>query len=151
MEQKSQGRADMLEIDHIIQKHATSFGLFLSVGAISALVNFLSFAFFWHTLGLHYQVAVTFAYILSVITHFTGNRHFTFKQANNALSSQISKYLVMVALNYCVTLFVMHTVVVTFHLSPYLGIIASIAATISTGYIMSRCWVFTVSTEQNQG
>jgi len=115
---------------------------FLTVGALSAVVNFCSFSFFWKIVGIPYQYAVSIAYVLSVIFHFTGNRNVTFKSREPNLFLQVSKYLTMVLTNYLITLAIVHFVVEKLHFSPYIGIITSIGTTVWTGYLMSRLWVF---------
>lgn len=115
---------------------------FLAVGASSALVYFLSFAWLWNSLHLNYKLAVSIAYLLSVIVHFTANRRITFRAHDHVLSKQLAKYSVMIAINYCITLFVMHGVVTHLGWSPYLGIVCSIAMTVGIGYLIAKFWVF---------
>lgn len=115
---------------------------FLTVGALSAVINFTAFAFLWNLIHINYQVAVSISYILSVIFHFTANRRFTFKSHGRNLHKHLIRYLVMATINYLLTLLVMHVVVEIFKFSPYFGVIASIGATVSVGYILARSWVF---------
>jgi putative flippase GtrA len=136
------------QLYHFIHTNKKFIAAFLTVGALSAVVNFCSFSFFWKVLGLPYQYAVSIAYVLSVIFHFTGNRNVTFKSRESNLALQVLKYLTMVFTNYLITLTIVHFVVEKLHFSPYIGIIASISTTVWTGYLMSRLWVFrNVSTE----
>lgn len=115
---------------------------FLIVGASSALSYFLSFALLYSVLNLNYKIAVTIAYVISILVHFTGNRVFTFQQHGANLMQHVSKYLVMVLINYVITLVIMHIVVQNLHIIPYIGLAISIAATVGTGYLMSKYWVF---------
>lgn len=115
---------------------------FLAVGAASAIVNFASFGIFWSLVGLPYAYAVSIAYVLSVIFHFTANRHITFKSQGTNFLPQLSKYLVLIFINYFVTLFIVNYVVTVLHLSPYFGLVMAIGATVLTGYFMSRYWIF---------
>lgn len=120
-----------------------TFSLFLGVGASSALSYFLSFGIFYNFLHLPYKPAVSMAYFISVLVHFLGNRTLTFKSHGAHLLRHLSRYIVMVLINYIITLFIMHIVVQILHFSPYLGIVASIATTTGIGYLIAKFWVFT--------
>jgi len=85
---------------------------------------------------------VSLAYVLAVVIHFLGNRHFTFKSFQQPVSQQIPRYLVLAVINYFVTISAMYAVVEIFHYSPYLGIIFGIGGTVITGYLLSRFWIF---------
>jgi putative flippase GtrA len=119
-----------------------TFSFFLGVGATSALFYFLSFGMFYNLLHWHYKVAVSFAYFISILVHFLGNRTLTFKSHGAHLKRHISRYIVMVLINYCLTLLVMCIVVQILRLNPYIGIVASIGATTGVGYLIARFWVF---------
>ena len=123
-------------------QHRKSIFSFLTVGAIAAVINFLTFSFFWGFLKINYQIAVSIAYVLSVVFHFNANRYFTFKSHAMNFIHQIKKYLVMVGVNYVVTLLVVHHVVAVLSLSPYIGSMAAILMTVGSGYLMSKFWVF---------
>lgn len=126
----------------LYQKHKLSVLFFLAVGLLSALVNVFSFAFFWRILALDYAVAVSLAYVLSVVTHFTGNRHFTFKHQKAPVLQQLPRYLGMVGINYAITLALAYFVVDILHYSPYYGVLLGIAGTVIVGYGLSCFWVF---------
>jgi len=115
---------------------------YLVVGGLAAVINFSAFGFCWQLMHLNYKLAISIAFILSVMFHFTANRRFTFQSQHIAVRLQIPRYLSMVAVNYVVTLIVMQVVVEILHLSPYLGTVAAIGMTVGSGYIMSRYWVF---------
>lgn len=118
------------------------FFFYSAVGGVSALVNFGCFSLFYGVFRLHYEVAVTLSYILSVLTHFNGNRRVTFKRHTHALLPQLKRYGVMLFINYLVTLLVMHIAVAFLSLSPYIGLISAIAVTVWIGFIMAKFWVF---------
>ncbi len=116
--------------------------LFLLVGTLSAAVNFASFTIFWKWIGLNYQVAVSIAYVLSVVVHFVANRKLTFQSDHTHFLLQMPRYLTMIFINYITTMVVTRMVVEVFHLSPYLGILCSIGITINISYLLLRYWVF---------
>lgn len=127
-------------IAHILDFRALI--MFLTVGTISAVINFSSFAFFWNFLHIHYQVAVSISYILSVIFHFNVNRRFTFKSHGRNFHRHLAKYLIMILISYLTTLAIMHIVVEIFKFSPYVGIVASIGTTVGMNYMLAKFWVF---------
>ena len=118
------------------------FLFFCGVGALSALANFGSFFIFWHVLEFHYEWAVSCSYVISICVHFLGNRHVTFRNKKEKFWPQFLRYLCMVVINYFVTLFVVFGVVHWVHLPPYVGVIASIGATVMVGFVMAKYWVF---------
>lgn len=118
------------------------FFLFLLVGSLSAIVNFFTFFCTFHLLNLDYRFSVSVAYILSVMTHFLGNRYFTFQSHHEPSFSQIKRYMVLLLVNYCLTLAIVTTSVAILHLSPYLGIVLAIAFTVGIGFIISKTYVF---------
>lgn len=119
-----------------------SISLFLTVGAVAALVNFGAFAICWHVFHFNYSVSVSVSFVLSVVFHFFSNRRFTFKSLTVSLHAQLPKYLSMVFFNYLVTMVIMKMVVGKMHLSPYLGLVAAIGTTVWVGYALSKYWVF---------
>lgn len=124
-----------------------SIATFLTVGLLSAMVYFSSFTFLWKICEVNYTVSVSLSYVLSIIFHFNANRYFTFKSRNKKVLHHLVKYLIMVFFNYLVTLLIVNIVVEKLTLSPYIGIVLSIAATMNTGYLISRYWVFQTSTK----
>lgn len=132
-------------IAHFLQYYVThrkSILLFLFVGFLSAAVNFGTFTVLWKWVGLNYKVAVSFAYVLSVIVHFVVNRKLTFQSDHTHFLLQMPRYLTMILINYLITLGITRIVVEVLHLSPYLGILFSIGVTINVSFLMLRYWVF---------
>lgn len=118
------------------------FFLFLTVGSISAVVNFFTFFCTFNLMNLDYRFSVSIAYILSVVVHFLGNRYFTFQSHRQHSFSQIKRYMVLLLINYCLTLATVTTSVALLHLSPYIGIVLAIALTVGIGFIISKKYVF---------
>lgn len=129
---------------HLFATHFVSIFLFGLVGVLSAIIYFLVFALFYDVIHINYKVAVTIAYMASVILHFLANRSFTFKDRNGTLSLHLMKYLFVLLTNYCITLLIVSYVVGSLLLSPYIGILISIITTASSGYLLLRFWVFKV-------
>ncbi|OGT34308.1 MAG: hypothetical protein A3C44_07555 [Gammaproteobacteria bacterium RIFCSPHIGHO2_02_FULL_39_13] len=112
------------------------------IGGLSATVYFGVFALFFQGFHVHYQLAISFAYIMSVITHFTMNRYFTFAVNGKNLQKHIVKYVVMVMVNYVITMTIVYFIVSELQCSPYFGMVSAIGVTVLSGYMMARYWVF---------
>lgn len=115
---------------------------FLFVGALATVVNLASFTLFWKFIKLNYQIALSVAYVLSVIVHFVANRGLTFQGRHIHFLRQMPRYLAMLFINYLITLGVTRMVVEVMHITPYMGILLAIGVTMNTSYFMLRYWVF---------
>lgn len=115
---------------------------FLFVGTMATAVNFVSFTLLWKLVNLNYQIALSVAYVLSVIVHFVANRGLTFQGHHTHFLRQMPRYLTMLFINYLITLGVTRIVVELMHMTPYLGILLAIGVTVNTSYFMLRYWVF---------
>ena len=122
--------------------NAGLFSRFALVGLATAAIYFALFALFEGVLAWDYRIAVSIAYGVSVAFHFTANRNVTFGGKGGRIGSQLIKYAAVAGINYAVTLLVTATVVEVFKLSAYLGVVAAVATTTVTGYILFRDWVF---------
>jgi len=129
-------------IIRLYHDHKKTMLLFIIVGLVSAFVNIGSFTLLWGMMKIDYRISVSIAYVAAVIVHFSLNRNLTFKGRSTLSLYQISKYLTMLATNYCITLFIMRIVVEQFQLSPYVGIVAAIGMTMWISYLLLRYWVF---------
>jgi putative flippase GtrA len=129
-------------INQLYAAHKKTFFSFAIVGALATALNFGLFSFFWEGLGLNYLTAVSIAYFLAVVFHFNVNRRFTFRSDAADLMLHAKKYLVMVVINFILTLMIVRFCVEVLQLSPYFGAAFSIGATVCTGYVMSRFWIF---------
>lgn len=131
-----------MKLYHYFLTNKKSIISFLVIGTISALVNLGSFGLLWEFAGINYKLAVSVAYILSVIVHFSANRCIAFERRDKHFIHQMPRYLSMIFINYCITLMVTRFVVEVLSLTPYLGIVLSIGITINISYFMLRYWVF---------
>jgi putative flippase GtrA len=127
---------------NFFRNNANSIIIFPFVGLFTALIYFGIFTLFWKTFHFDYKIAVTIAYITSICFHFFSNRSITFKNHDHDLKKHAIKYLVVLVINYLITLCIVHTVVQQLLWSPYIGIIIAVALTVVTGYVLLRFWVF---------
>ena len=119
-----------------------SFIKFGLVGATSATIYFSTMWIFSYFLSPHYLICVSISYIASVVFHYFANSIFTFNAAKTVNHLQITKYLTMLLINYCISIAIIRTVVENLHLSAYLGIALSILCTMVPGYFMGKYWIF---------
>ena len=124
--------------------HLLVFAKFVLVGAITAAIFFLAMWLAYEIFGLSYIQAVSLAYFVSTAFHFLANSLFTFLAVNSSRVSQIYRYLLLLILNYLITIFIVDLSVEGFLLSPYNGILISVLVTACVGYILGRYWVFKV-------
>ena len=116
--------------------------VFLAVGGATAVLYGAVFTVLWELARLGRTAAVSIAYAAAVVFHFYTNRRFTFRANAGGLSTHAVRYLVLVAVNYGITLAVMELAVSGLSLSPYGGVVLATGATFLTGYFLSRFWVF---------
>ncbi|MBL7084036.1 MAG: GtrA family protein [Candidatus Aminicenantes bacterium] len=115
---------------------------FLAVGLTTMVVQFSSFAMMWDIFHLPQRLSVSISYIAAVTFHFLSNRFFTFQAGNADVFKQLIKYIIIVCLNYIITIVVVDVCVKTLFLSPYIGVMAAIATTVMTGFLFLKYWVF---------
>ena len=133
----------MLEpLKQYVAQHRTQLAKFLTVGLITFGINFFSFHFFFGVMGWDYRIAVSLAYVITVTSHFWLNRFFTFSASEQRILHNVGKYLLLLPLNYGVTLAVVGLVVEVAGLSPYLGVITSTLATSSVSFLILKHFVF---------
>lgn len=119
-----------------------SFIAYVIVGVITNVIYFCVFVLFFRWLHLHYMIAISIAYLLSLIFNFTANRFITFSNKEKQWHLHLMKYLCIAFFNYLVSLATVHAVVEELHLSPYFGIVAAIGMTVMSGYLFSKNWIY---------
>ena len=132
-----------LIISHYINQHKSYIFRFAIVGIFTFGVNNLFFTIFNSFFNLNYKLAITFSYFLTVAIHFLLNHFFTFMgKVQVKIFYKFSKYLLMLILNYFITLVVVANTVDVFGLSPYFGIIFSTGATAISSFTIMNHFVF---------
>jgi putative flippase GtrA len=124
---------------------------FLSVGAMTAILNFLIFTLCLHYLHFDYHIAMTIAFVLGVIFYFFANRNITFKARGARINGQVVKFLFMLLISYLLNLSILHVLVSSFGLSPYLGLVLAIGIGALPNYLLGKFWVFRSVTQNLEG
>lgn len=119
-----------------------SVGTYLVVGGITAAIYYALIGILWGLLGTHYLVAVSVAYVCAVAFHFMANRRVTFEAFHERAEKQIPRYVALAVVNYFVTLLVVDLAIRFAGLHVYAATTLAILATLATGYVSMRRWVF---------
>jgi len=125
-----------------VTEHRLQLAKFVFVGVVTFGINFSCFHLFFGVVGLDYRIAVSLAYLITVACHFMMHRVFTFDAADRALFHHTWKYVVMLALNYAISLTVVWICVEVAKISPYFGIVASTFATACVSFFVMKHFVF---------
>ena len=118
------------------------FSIYLFVGGVTFLIYMAFITLAVEIFNSDYRVGVSVAYLFAVTFHFFANRTFTFRATNYRLIDQSIRYVVILILNYLITLMVVTFCVATIGLSPYLSAVFAIVLTVGMGYFASKFWVF---------
>jgi putative flippase GtrA len=117
---------------------ASQFLVFVTVGVFSALLDIIIMKLLLLA-KFNFLVATTVAFALNIIVNFTFHVKFTF--SSSFAYGNFWRYLVLVAINYCITV----VIVATFeHLmrAPMIGKLVSLPVIAIIGFVLSRAWVF---------
>ena len=115
---------------------------YLLVGAVTAILYFAAIAFCIESLFLGYRFSVSVAYFSAVTFHFMANRTFTFAAQNRPVRGQISRYVIILLVNYMITLGVISFMVNQLSISHYKSAFVAIVITVAMGYLASKFWIF---------
>ncbi len=115
---------------------------YITIGLAAFSIYFSSFYIFYDIFQLDYKLSASIAYTLTIMSHFSMHRHFTFCENKQKITHNAWKYALMLILNYIILLVAMWLVVNCFNGSPYLGIILSTAITTSANFFMMKYFVF---------
>lgn len=112
------------------------------VGAATAAIYFLILAFHLEVLRFSYTLSVSVAYIVSVVFQFIANRLFTFGTEKRSVLTQLPRYLVLLFINYLLTILIVRFVVDKIGWTAYHGVLVAVPFIMITGYSLSKFWVY---------
>lgn len=116
--------------------------LFLLTGGLTSVVYFALFFLLWMMLSFNYHVAVSIAYVGSVLFYFNTNRKMTFKSQDTRVLQQFVRFCFMVVISYFITMLIVHGMVEYILVNPAIGMAIAIVITTPANYVMARFWVF---------
>lgn len=115
---------------------------YLVVGGLTAIIYFGLIALCIEFIHLDYRIGVSVAYVFAVSFHFLANRKHTFRATDSGVLHQMVRYMALLVVNYLITLLVVYGCVAWLGASTYIAAALSILITVSTGYCVSKFWVF---------
>ena len=116
------------------------FGL---VGITTFIINYFFVWLFYGVLVLDYRIAISIAFIITVIIHFVLNRTFTYKATTNSLiTHHIWKYGIMLTINYTTNLLIAIIAVGMCGLTPYFAVIFATIIIASSNFFLMKYFVF---------
>jgi putative flippase GtrA len=117
--------------------HFLAFAKFGLVGVTTAAIYFFIMWLAETVFRLPYILAVSLAYFLSTLFHFLANKNFTFA-ANHVQQKKMTHifgYLLVLFINYLITILIVALCVEKFHFSSYIGVFISVLFTMCVSYI----------------
>jgi putative flippase GtrA len=136
-------------IKKFLWENKFSISIFLAIGLTTFIFYFLLFSFLWEVLKINYRVAISIAYISAITFYFFANRRFTFKANHQSAGGQVKRFLILMGLNYLITLSLVHYTVEILHLPPYSGMLLAVITTTISNYFIGKLWVFKPATIKN--
>ena len=112
------------------------------IGFSTFVMNFLFFYLFYKLFHWDYRIAVSLAFVLTVILHFFLHRIFTFKASDQQIAHNAGKYIFMLGINYVITMIVAWFVVEILRISPSFTVIAATAVTTVMNFFLMKYFVF---------
>lgn len=92
----------------MINKHKKKIK-FLLIGGTAAAVNFIFLFLLYDIIKMQHNWAISIAYLLSLLTHFTGNKFFVFEETGiKRMKLQIFQYAIQVAGYYLLNLLIIN-------------------------------------------
>jgi len=124
------------------QKDIGQFIRFCLVGGLTALLYGGATFFFLEIVQADYKIAISMAYVVGVSFHFFCSRNVTFAATDAHLGGQLARYLVLLLVNYGLTLGVAMASVDLLGLSPYLASALSLFIPMLVTFFVLKGWVF---------
>lgn len=116
---------------------------FIFVGFITYLLNNILFWYFVNIFNIQYQISLSLSYFTTVVCHFLAHKYLTFQDNGiKKIPINLSKYLLLLSLNYVITLCIVTVVVEKIKIAPYWGILLSMIFTAITSFTAMNHFVF---------
>ena len=132
------------KIKELYEKHQGLFW-YLVIGGITTVIDIIAFWFAHDIVGVHYQIAKIFAWILAVAFAFFGNRMFVFRseaKGAQAILAEAGRFVAMRVLTLLFSLGFMYVAVDLFGLDENLSNILSLIFVLILNYVLSKLVVF---------
>lgn len=117
---------------------------YIFTGICSTSIYFLTFQILLSLNCCSLYLVTTIAFCSGVIINFTLHRHVTYRATNQALSTGIYRYSILLVFNYAITIITMYIITTVLRYSPQLGWLIGSVLTSLLGFVIGRHWVFNV-------
>jgi putative flippase GtrA len=115
---------------------------YLVVGGLTSIIYFGFIAVCVGLLNMSYPIGIGVAYALAVSFHFFANRNFTFRSTTANIFSQGLRYVIVLILNYLLTLSTAYALEKWLGFPQWLAAASAIVTPIIVGYFFLKLWVF---------
>ena len=140
----------MSSIDYLrlyVKQNFYQFLRFGIVGGSTMLLNLGVFHLFFSTLEIDYRVALTMAYVLSIVMHYILSRFFTYKSTSVLTGYSMASYIILLLINYGIAFCATWLAKEVLGLMPHYGIILSACITVFISYFYMKYVVFSESVQ----
>lgn len=125
-----------------VRSHLSQIIRFSIVGIVTFVLYYILIWCFYGRFEFDYRLAVSCSYVITVAVHFLVNRFFTYRKEGFTMIHDTFKYLIMLAVNYVITLGITMAGVEIFGFSPYFAVLFPIAMTAVSSFLMMKHFVF---------
>lgn len=134
-----------INLKKIVNIHSVFKFLTVAIGTVS--VYFFVMIVLLNIIQVKYTVSISGAYMAGAIFNFFANRKFTFNAQHKHIKIQTIRYIILLLINYLLTLIVAQFVVEILSLSAYIGAMLAIVCTAIVTYFSLGLWVFNINSK----
>ena len=127
---------------NFIFQHRLQLFKFGCIGLATFVMNVVCFQMFYSQFHWDYRIAVSLAFVITVILHFSLHRTVTFKATGQQMAHHAGKYILMLGFNYVITMIVAWFVVEVFRMSPSFIVVVATAVTMVINFFLMQYFVF---------
>lgn len=120
--------------------NSNTFIIYCIVGVISAVVDIYSLHVFTNVMFFNSEISVTIAFTFGLIVNYFLHSYLTFK--SEASRSSFKKYLVVVAVNYILTMVLIKLLVNFVGLDLISSKIVTLPLIAIIGFVFSKLWIY---------
>lgn len=124
-----------------IAKILPSFSRYIFIGGIVFIIDVVTFKLLM-TAHLYRPLATTIAAVMAVISHFTLNKFFNFKNFERSTFQQLKTFLVVAVFAWLTTIIIIETGVTWLGLTPLIAKLTAIAINIPLGFLANYYFTF---------
>lgn len=115
---------------------------FVIVGVLTFVVNVIVFKFFYTFLEFSSDFAISVAYFLQLIAHYVLSKIFTFRAGGIKHIRCLPRYVLMVIVNYLLTVSNLSIVETFMHIDPVYSIFLSACTNAVSSFLIMNNFVF---------